>query len=292
MRPRCTPFHFTVLVLSLVIACCLGGTAAAQVVVSPLADGDSFFQTPASPTLLPKLDKPSAALYLPYFENDVTGGSFKATLFAVRHPGGAPATTGSVKYFDVQGNLRTIEPFMLAPNAVFSRNLRDVPGLVTDPDGFSRGFALIESVGTPLSGDFFQVDPNGNFATGGRLIGTTDLCTLWDFRFALGGAFDGGTTLQIFVNQPLGIGPSDPPSAAVIVYDEAGMAFGTVGLQMNQNAVSVDVGDITAALPGGIGPVFGSLWIGFGPATGGGYIQGTYTAENRYSVSAKGSCLD
>jgi len=260
------------------------------VLITPLAEVPEFAVPGFHPKPAPKVDSPFAELVLPYFENDVDGSTFTSTLFAVRNPSLSDATTATVSYFDLQGNLRTTENISVAPAAVFTRNLRDVPGLAIDPDGFSRGFAVIQS-DDPLSGDTFHVDPVGNFATGDRLIGMTELCLSWDFRFLQGGPFDGGTTLQIFVDTPLGASASDPPTVAVIVFDEGGKAFGTVGLHMAQNSVSVPVGNILAALPGSLGPSFGSLWLVFSPASGGGHIQGFYTAEDRYSAGLKGSCI-
>ena len=278
------------LVLLITLAIGAGAAAQAQVVITPLAEAPAFAVPGFHSAPAPKVDSPSAELVLPYFENDVTGGTFTSTLFAVRNPSITGGTTATVSYFDLQGNLLTTENLSIAASAVFTRNLRDVNGLAVDPDGFSRGFAVIQSK-DPLSGDTFQVNPVGNFATGDRLIGMTELCLSWDFRFVQGGAFDGGTTLQVFVDTPLGASASDPPTAAVIVYNEAGKAFGTVGLNMGQNSVSVPVGNILKALPGSLGPVFGSLWIVFSPASGGGHIQGFSTAEGRYSVGLKGSCI-
>lgn len=278
------------LVLLITLAIGAGAAAQAQVVITPLAETPAFAAPGFHPTPAPKVDSPFAELVLPYFENDVTGGTLTSTLFAVRNPSISDGTTAVVSYFDVRGKLLTTENLSIAPSAVFTRNLRDVSGLAVDPDGFSRGFVVIQSQ-DPLSGDTFHVDPVGNFATGDRLIGMTELCLFWDFRLIQGGAFNGGTTLEVFVDTPLGASASDPPTVAVIVYDEAGKAFGTVALRMAQNSVSVPVGNILKALPGGLGPVFGSLWLVFSPASGGGHIQGFYTAEGRYSVGLKGSCI-
>ena len=54
----------------------------------------------------------------------------------------------------------------IAPGGVYNRNLRDVPGLQIDGDGFNRGYVIIAS-DLELSGDYFQVDPIGNFASFG-----------------------------------------------------------------------------------------------------------------------------
>lgn len=278
------------LILVIALAIVAAATAQAQVVITPLDEVPDFAAPGPDPKPAPKVDSPFSELVLPYFENDVNGSTFTSTLFAVRNPSISGSATATVSYFDLEGNLSATENLSLGPAAVFTRNLRDVPGLALDPDGFSRGFAVIQA-DNPLSGDTFHVDPVGNFATGDRLIGMSELCLSWDFRFLQGGPFDGGTTLEIFVDTPLGTDPSDPPTVAVVVYNEDGQAFGTVGLRMAQNSVSVPVGNILAALPGSIGPSFGSLWLVFSPASGGGHIQGFYTAEDRYSSGLKGSCI-
>lgn len=286
---RRSPMSPLVLLLALLTLAIGAGAAQAQVVITPLDELPAFATPGAQAAPLPKVDSPSTDLILPYFENDVSGGSFTSTLFALRNPTVSSATA-TVSYFDLDGNLRVSESYTIGGFAVVTRNLRDIPGLAVDPDGFSRGYATIESTET-LSGDTFQVDPVGNFATGTRLVAKSELCLSWDFRFLLGGGFDGGTTLEIFVDTPLGIGSSDPSTAVAIVYDESGKLFGMVALKTAQHSVSVPVGNILGALPGGFGPVFGSLWIVFGPASHGGHIQGIYTAEDRYSVGIKGSCI-
>ena len=269
--------------------------AIAEVVLVSLEDGgNQVFQTNLSiPLNAPpeKLDHPHSSLVLPHFEVNKLLSEGETTLFSVRNSG-TSAVNYDISYFDTLGNLTVADlGNYLRPSEVATRNLRHVP-VPSDSSGVARGWVQIDGPpGSSLSGDFFQLDQDENFANGSRLIGASERCQFWDIRFFKGGGFDGGTLLHLFTDNPRGIDPADPPTLAIIVYDESSSIFGTVGVKMEDNSVALPVEDVLAALPGGIGPAFGSLWLGFGELAGG-HIEAVYSALGRFSVGIKGNCLD
>jgi hypothetical protein len=181
------------------------------------------------------------------------------------------------------------ELFRLDPNATRTINLRDLAALAAGPDGFARGFVVVES-DRPTSTDYFYVTPGEDFATGGRL--TNDVCRGWDLRFFDGGIFSGGTPVQIFVNNPLGANPqTDLRSAVIAVYSEGGQLFGTMNLFTADPALELTAREILDRIPGSP-PAFGALEIGFTEPAERGWVQGSFSAENRYSVGLVGSCID
>jgi hypothetical protein len=267
----------------------------AEVLFSPMSveEKAQFVEDAAAGILETRsLPAPGKNLILPYFQVDTTDPFGETTLLSLRTVNLSTAANCSVTYKSVLGADQTIDLFVTVPGGgVWSRNLRDVPGLNTDPDGYKRGYATV-ACDSNVSGDTIQVNPAEDFATGTRIIDQNDLCVAWDIRFVGSAAFSGGTSFSMYHPSPGGIGASDPPTGAVTVLDEGGNIFGIVELKTNQNSIQFDLGVIIAALPGGIGPANGSFWVVMAPAGGGGFIQATFSAENRYSVGFTGSCQD
>lgn len=207
------------------------------------------------------LPAPAADLIVPYFEVDTTDPFGETTLFALRTVNLSAAATCNVYYDNVFGTNQASQLSVVVPGAgVWPRNLRDVPGLPVDPDGYKRGYVRI-SCNNNVSGDMMQVNPGEDFASGARVIADDDLCVAWDIRFLGSGAFSGGTTFSMYHSAPGGIAPGDPPTAAVTVSGEDGTIWGSpIGLQTDQRSIEFGLGQIIAALPGGFGPANGSFW--------------------------------
>ncbi len=277
--------------LALLAAVLLAAGVRAETRFVPLDPGSAQAMRSAARIPAPSLAGPGTVLLLPFFEVDATGFA-ETTAVGIRNPYVSQAVTVDVSYYDVHGNPVATENDVVIPaGGVYSRNLRDVSGLPTDAEGFKRGFAyfVIDGFGL-ISGDYFQIDPLNAFASGGRLVANGDACYFYDIRFATGGAFSGGTRFQLFVDVPLGTASGDPPSASFTIHGEDGTTYGDVGLMSDQPVNDFTIGDILAALPGGVGPSFGSADVLIPAAAGYGLLQATYSAEGQYSVGIPGSC--
>ncbi|MBZ0112033.1 MAG: hypothetical protein K8J08_06210 [Thermoanaerobaculia bacterium] len=247
--------------------------------------------TPAAPIqAAPEaLVGPGTTLLLPYFQIE-PGLDPNTTHIGIRNVSLLSDTTVSIAYYSRAGNLSTIEVGVMIPAAgVYTRNLKHVAGLPADPDGIKRGYAIVSGP-DPISGEYFQLDPQNAFATGSRMVANGELCFISDARFILGGPFTGGTRFQLYVDNPLGIQVGDPPSASFTIANEAGTIYGTVGLQTDQVVNDFAIGDVLGALPGGVGPSFGSVLAIHSASAGYGLMTVTYSALGQYSVGMSGSC--
>lgn len=223
---------------------------------------------------------------LPIYEVDTAGAL--TTLFAARNSFDV-ANEVTVTYFDRFGTPIKSEVADIGPLGAVTRNVRDVSGLPAEGDGVRRGFAILSAVSN-LSGDFFRVDPASNFASGDRLVLASEaLCDVWDFRFLRGGPFSGGTDLVIYVEDPLGESAIDP-SVQIEVFDEAGNLLGSVGMWTDLVVNKVTSDEILAAMETPSAASAGIFDLFFDPATGGGLVMGTYSAEDRYSIGMHGTC--
>ena len=237
----------------------------------------------------PALAGPSTQLLLPYFEVDAVG-STDTTLIGLQNVSLIGTTNATIQYFDAFGNNVATEAGIAVNGAgVYTRNLRDVAGLPTEADGYKRGFAIVSASG-PLSGDYFQVDPVNAFASGSRLVDQNDRCFVYGVRFLAGGAFTGGTQFHLYVDSPLGIGASDPPTASFTISAEDGTVFGDVAIRTDRNTNSFSIGDVLRALPGSTGPVFGSAIVAISASAGYGLLDAQYSADGLYSVGLPASC--
>lgn len=237
----------------------------------------------------PKVDRATHQLLLPVYMVNRTNPGGLTTLMAIVN-GEAVATPVAITYHTPQGATIGTNNHLIPAFGTLTINLRDVVGLPIDVDGVSRGWAsIVTSPGTFLAGDYFLVDPANNFSQGERLIDFTDgpYCTFWNFRFAVGGIFSGGTTLTVITNAPLG--PSQP-SVGFEVFDEAGNFYGQVNLTTINIVNRISASTILAALPSA--PVFGSFFVTFAAGTGGGIVLGEWNADGRFQVGFNGACME
>ena len=243
----------------------------------------------AAPALAEKVDSPSNLLVVPYYEVDTVtpAGGGPTTLFAIHNLKSQPLYAVSIFYISRTGQIHKEQPPIIGTHATYTRNVRDVKGLPVDKDGFARGFIRVV-VGDPqsskaLSGDFLQVDPGNNFATGDRMIQGADLCYHTEIRLIDLGE---GTDLHLFINLPQGNNPStDAESARLLIYDEAGVAVKAWDFFTTSHTFSVNTNDLNLPVN------FGLLDLSF-EHSGRGYAYAVYSAEGRYSVGMNDACLD
>lgn len=244
--------------------------------------------------LLPKgLHEPAQVLVLPFFRVDRSNPTGETTLFAVRNVLNQPVQIRVYYMDEMMRTQRADGPATLPSRGVRTINIRDVSGLAVDADGYSRGLVLITaSASSALSGDFFQVNPEEDFATGDRLIDAQRhpyICRLWGMRFLNGGPFSGGTSLNVRLYGAPGTGAGAPPAFQLGFFDEAGQLLSTVFVQSATFLMELAMKDL---LPPDAGyPAFGAVELLFSPQVSGGLVAGTYSAEGRFSIGMTGMCL-
>lgn len=237
------------------------------------------------------LDEDSRQFIVPRFRVDALSGAGTTTLFAVRNTRSTPVSV-LVSYFDDFGNFQEDETFNLSGFEIFTRNVRDVPGL-SSLAGFKTGFVVITGPASSfLSVDVFQVDPGNDFATGSRAVDVigTYLCDYWDIRFLAGGLFTGGTSVNLLINSPQGNNSAtDDPSAIFAVSDEEGNPIDLIGVYTHRVSTTVPAQDILDAVGAGA-PAFGAFEVDFTNASGGS-LDAVFDADGRFSIGLKGACL-
>lgn len=239
-----------------------------------------------------KQPRPEYTLTLPYYVVDQNSPSGLTTLFAVRNRS-SQAETIEIVYFDEQGIERRRDLVDMDANETVTLNLRNIPGLPV-ADGISQGtvlIALIDPVSQEietrpvLTGDFFFVDPDDNFASGDVLADTlSGYCMRWDTRFFNGGPFSGGTDFVYLL-------PNGPDVGGVIaegnVYDESGVFQGTATIESNGEISGVvDTSSVQGLLPS-----FGTVEWRFSDDNMG-IMMVVFSAEDRYSVGSYAYCVD
>lgn len=250
-------------------------------------------------------ERATTSLMVPFFKVDRARGAGESTLYAIRNTSATATHSVTVSYwvdhrFDPAADPDRVQTFQLGPREVRTVNLRDVPQLEggAGDDSLVRGWLVAEqTTGSTavLSGDWFRLTPDQDFATGGRMLDAAAspyTCTKWDQRFLVGGAFSGGTRLEVFVDTPLGSHPgTDAPSFVITFTNEAGTVQGSaVEVFTDRQVMELDVATLRAMLPDPR-PAFGALEIVFQPGSGGGVVSGSYSARGRYSVELDGTCL-
>jgi len=299
---RRTPRALALSILSLLLA--TGAAAGAEEGVS-LWLGEALPDNPVSVTrkgaVAPRFsDARRDAFMLPMFKVDRTSIAAETTLIAIRNPTDQ-AHEVDISYFvdhvfdegaPVPPDL--VQSITLESKEIRTFNLRDLPEITGGQgnDAVIRGWLMVEhadGAGDALSADWFRADDAENFAGGDRMvdIDTSYTCTLWDFRYLVGGPFTGGTRLDVFIDTPLGPGT---PSFFITFFDEAGNDLGTVGVAAARQVRELDVADLLDELAGSPSP-FGGMEITFTGGTNGGLVMGTYRASGRLSVSMDGTCL-
>jgi hypothetical protein len=227
----------------------------------------------------------SEELVVPSFlvQQDDPNGT--TTLFAVRNLTGAEVTA-DVEYVTTNGASQRRDTITLGAFETVPVNLRDVAGLGSDPDGFSRGFVRIVAAGGPdgvpvLAGDFFQVDVGNDFATGEELLRRSQVCKHASIRSL---DFGSGTRLAVYLSHPRGADEDvDPPSFTVQVFDEAGTVEGAPQpVWTGEHALELAASDFTAN-------PFGTLVFDFTNSAGGA-AYAEYSAQGRFSVGVASQC--
>lgn len=265
---------------------------------------DSPRGTPASVTgggLLAKYSNEAADTFIvPFFKVDRSNPQGETTLVAVRNAADSAHDVEIAYWVDrvFPSSPDLVQEFTLIPDEVATFNLRDLPEISggRGGDAVVRGWLMVrhlDGFGDGLSADWFRVNPAEDFATGDRMVDVdhSGTCTQWDFRYLIGGSFDGGTRLELFIDTPLGGNPATrPPSATLEFYSEPGTFLGARELFTNRQVEEIDVATELAELPGSPAS-FGSMVITFEPGTNGGLVAGTYRAEGRYSVGLTGTCI-
>lgn len=231
------------------------------------------------------------------FEVEDDNPNGPTTLIAVRNEKTSPLNLNI--FASGGGTVSLNRSYLLDPAEVKTLNLRDVLQGILDPDGFRRGalvaedddrFGAADTTPESFSGDFFNVDPGQDFATGGNLGGNrhSDLsyCHVITTRFLLGGVFTGGTIVSAYIGSGQGDGPDDPPTVVGTVYTEPGVEVGTFELkaQSGTHSVRFRAADVVPA-----GVAFGSIRLEF-PGTNASVFT-EHRAAGRFSVGVPGTCV-
>lgn len=288
---------------SVVLLVLLAGAPAGAADGVELKLGERPPANPASVTgggsVVPRFsDRPRDQFMVPMFKINRTSATAETTLIAVRNVAGEAHDVVISYFVDHVFSAPVLpdheETFTLAAEATRTINLRDRPQLTGGQgnDAIIRGWVLVQhadGAGDALSADYFRVDDAQNFATGERMVDVdvSYTCTVWDLRYVAGGAFSGGTRLEVFTDTPLGFGT---PSFAVTFFDEPGNPLGTVTVSTNRQVAELNVAQLLALLPGSPSP-FGAMEIVFAAGTNGGLIRGSYRAQGQFSVGLDGTCL-
>ncbi len=246
-----------------------------------------------------KLSRPGPAVVLPYFIVDMNDANGVTTFYAVRN---RSAETVKVRYTYHRSDRGLVLPAVteienLGPHETRSVNVRSIAGLPTS-GGIATGYMIAEVVdsttglpvldSTALSGDFFRVDQDNAFASGGPLLGfgplnlSWDFCNSWDLRFYNGGTFSGGTDIAFYV--PYNPGGTDPVVTGN-VYGEDGTFEGTVEITTSDYAFEVNSSDLDLPVAfGTVEWVFRDLLAG--------HVGGIFSALGKFSVGTPAICVD
>lgn len=313
MRPTSTVVLISILSATLLGAGAAGaqssdrsrGTVSVRFLDEPIQDLRSYADEILSVTprtapvraLAERSTSTTDVLLVPYYEADRRNPDGVNTLFAV-HNETARELPVRVLYLGVLGAVeQQVQEVVLPANATRTVSLRDVPGLPADADGVARGLVVLGVVGDHgessdlLSGDFFFVRPETDYATGNTLLNMSlddagnEFCSEWGTRFFRGGSFSGDSSFRFVVDVPGGATELDPPTAVGTIYDEDGHALRSFELRTDLNSFELSSGDIAPD-----GPASGSLSVRF-PGTEGALLV-EHSGFHRLSVALKAACRD
>ncbi len=244
-----------------------------------------------------KTEVPGARLLLPYYlveKNNISGAS---TLFAVRNESASPVDI-TISYFETDRpqTAQRVENVTLAAKQVKTVQIRDVPDLLVDGDGFARGFVIFETVdgSAALQGDYFQVTPGEGFASGDRLLNidpisaNNELCRRFTARYLNGGAFSGGTSFFIWL-QSDGPPSSETPVLFYTLYGESGETVFNAAVHSDRVAFTEKAATLVTLGPVS-GPNFGVIEFEFNETVG--HIAAVLDASGLYSVGIDAVCMD
>ncbi len=244
----------------------------------PTGDDDAP-KGPAS-SLARKLPRPTSdAWFIPLYSVDTTRTA-DTTLWAARN-GSDSVAHARVIYYTTKGEMQRLDAFLLAPHAVKTVNVRDVPGLEVDGDGLARGAVAIQPDEGVMSVDYMQVDVSQNFAVGREAF--TEACRNWEARFLSFGPGE-GSVLTLFA-EPLGASPDDPPSILGDIYDEEGALVNSFAIRTDEVAFQVGVQELVE------GEVqFGSIELLLAGRPGNVVVD--HSAAGRFSVGFSAVCAE
>lgn len=269
----------------------------------PLTEGSHVGETAeisdraGTPAARPKRNTPSQRWYIPRFRVD-RRSSGDTTLLAIRAPSvffpcdNVHCTHNvGVTFYDVHHTRLHLEQLNIGSHRVVTFNLRDVPNLTVDPDGFARGMITVGAL-APISVDYFQVDTSQNFATGGEAFSSQEFCESWAARFL---SFGPGQTsvLSFFVREPKGASPSNAPTVEGEIYDEAGTFVNSFVIRTDEWSFDVEVEEIVLR-----GTSFGTVELTIfddyerAPLDSGGMVTVTHSADDRFSIGMRAICTD
>lgn len=243
-----------------------------------------------------KTATPGARLLLPFYLVDTTAGPAGATtFFAVRNESTASVEV-RISYYetDAPQTPQRQDTILLGPKEIETIDVRAVANLEIDPDGFARGYALIEAPGGEgvLHGDYFQINGAEAFASGARLLNVdpastdNDLCSRFSMRFLDSALlFDSGTVYTIWVDA------DEPPAGTVFAYSVYGEAGGEAllssTLEADQVAFQVSASDLRLIVQ----EEFGAIEFEFVPPLVG-HVSAVLSARGTFSVGLEATCLD
>ncbi|MCP3962859.1 MAG: hypothetical protein GY719_33895 [bacterium] len=236
-----------------------------------------------------------ARLLIPLYIVDTQSTTGPTTQYAIRNES-TESVDVDVSYYETslpQAPQRE-DTLTLGPKAIVTVDVRSVANLAVDGDGFARGYIVFEPTDgeSPLSGDYFQIDNAGNFASGSRMVNIDpdsrgyDLCTRFSMRFldsAL--AFDSGTIYTVWFEAAE---PHVGTAFSYSVFDLAGPdSLLDNTFVSNANAFQVAASTLRFI----VGAEFGAIEFEF-PVGTVGHISAVMSALGRLSVGYEATCLD
>ena len=239
----------------------------------------------ASPVLAVRGDDVASRWIIPRYEVDFSSSLGTTTLFSIRHEGEeGEVVEAAIDVFDSTFFPRAEETVQLLPEQIATRSMRDVlaPGM-----GTATGFVVVTATGAPVSVDVFQLDPEGNFATGDVAVGTgSGQCDYWKLRYFNGGTFDGGTQLKIFTDFPRGDAEGAPPTVSMNLWAEDGTFVQACEVFTPLYSFELDAADLATA-----DEPFGAIELVVS-RTSEAFVSSVQTASDKFSVGLNAICKD
>ncbi len=283
---------------AMILLIAVSAPGAAEVVVETLSQPileahRAAHPTPASSeSAAAKIFEPFQAWWIPHFRVDRTTAG-DTTLVAIVLPPYARLCEGEdvcsnnviVYYYDAYHRGQRTDSFDLTGRTVKTINLRDVPGLAVDADGFARGMITVYSVWDATI-DYFQVDTSENFATGGPALTRDHWCQNWMARFLSFGPGE-GSVLSLYVPEPRGRGAAAPPTVLGEVYDESGAFVNSFVIRTDQWSFELQIPSLVQG-----GTAFGTVELFLDGDHDQGMVKVRHSAQGRFSIGLDAACMD
>ncbi|MEO1370431.1 MAG: hypothetical protein AAFX50_24890 [Acidobacteriota bacterium] len=246
---------------------------------------------------------PSGDVLVPFYAVDTADPAGATTLWALRNDS-LETVDVEVLYYepDAPQLFQRRDVFTLAPKSIRTVNIRFVENLEVGDDGFARGYVIFRAVSDgfdQLQGDYFQITPGENFASGFRMVNIdegsvhNELCRKATIRFMRGGGFTGGTTYRVWFEAdtpPVG----SQPVVNYAIFDEPGTLIFEAELPVEESAFEVDIATLLGPFQGQVN--FGAVEFSFSGSVGSpprnrlGAVSGVLDALGSYSVGIESSC--